>query len=65
MAEEEIQTDIYMQEKSQHMGLPPKEWQDAAQRYLHNHTEHHEDIPEGNEDSEIPETQQELSDVVT
>lgn len=40
-------------------------WWDAAQGYLHNHAEHHEDIPQGDEDSKIPETQQELSDVVT
>lgn len=37
----------------------------AARLYLHNHAEHHEDIPQGNEDSEIPKAQQELSDIVT
>lgn len=32
---------------------------------LHDHAEHHEDIPQGNEDPEVPEAEEELSDVVT
>lgn len=37
----------------------------SAARHLHNHAEHHEDIPQGNEDAKISEAQQELSDIVT
>jgi hypothetical protein len=33
--------------------------------HLHDHAEHHEDIPQSDEDSEVPEAQQELPDVVT
>ena len=32
---------------------------------LHDHAEHHEDIPQGDEDSKVSEAQQELPDVVT
>lgn len=32
---------------------------------LHDHAEHHEDIPQGDEDPEVSEAQQELPDVVT
>lgn len=31
----------------------------------HDHAEHHEDIPQGDEDSKVSEAQQELPDVVT
>lgn len=55
--------DIY--KNSVNIWLSITKWEDATQGYSHNHAEHHEDIPQGNEDSKIPETQQELSDIVT
>lgn len=55
----------YVCKKSANLWCSVTKWEDAAQGYSHNHAEHHEDIPQGNEDSEIPETQQELSDIVT
>lgn len=38
-------------------------WSSGAKE--HNHAEHHEDIPQGDEDSKVSEAQQELPDVVT
>lgn len=32
---------------------------------LHDHAEHHENVPQRNEDSKVSEAQQELPDVVT
>jgi len=51
--------------KNQHYVASDEQMPGAARLYLHNHAEHHEDIPQGNEDSEIPKAQQELSDIVT
>lgn len=35
-----------------------------TQRYSHDHAEHDEDVPQGDEDPKVSQAEQELSDVV-